>query len=261
VAQEIRAFQALIPAGTAKATPVSVDMSFPSRRVEEIEVLVPPGPRGEVGFAIGSGNVAILPYQAGAFIVADDETIHWPLERQFDSGKWTLFGYNTGQFDHTLYVRFLLNVVQLQGPPLAPGGAGQLVAPDQIVELPPVGAPPALPPLPPPPELPPPVPLPPPPPGPVLPPPPQPPGLGPPVQFDQLSLGERVGLAHIALSAVYNREPSQRELFDFANTLYSDGSNYADLVQGLALNLGNADLVAISPTHLATVVARLLTSG
>lgn len=108
MAQEIRQFQVKIPAGTAKTAGFSADMSFPPRIVTEIEVRVPPGPRGEVGFAIGSAGVPVIPYQSGTWIVTDDADIHWPLENYVDSGSWTLFGYNTGSFDHTLYVTFLL---------------------------------------------------------------------------------------------------------------------------------------------------------
>lgn len=127
MAREVRSFQVTIPAGTAKAANFSAAMSMPDREVVELEVRVPPGPRGEMGFAIGAAGVPILPYQAGAFIITDDERINWPLEEQITSGAWQLFGYNTGDFDHTVYVRFLLNV---PGQSVAQAGSAPISSQD-----------------------------------------------------------------------------------------------------------------------------------
>lgn len=125
MAREIRSFAVTIPANTPIANNFTADLSFPPRIVEEIEVEVPPGPRGEVGFSIGSSGVPIIPFQPGVFIITDNEIIHWPVQDQHDSGSWTFFGYNTGSFPHTLYVRFLLVPVQAAVSPLAPGGGAQ----------------------------------------------------------------------------------------------------------------------------------------
>lgn len=73
---------------------------------------IPPGPRGLVGFALGSAGQNIIPYNNGQWIIADDDTINWPLEDYLDSGAWQLQGYNLGQYDHTIYLRFLLDLVQ-----------------------------------------------------------------------------------------------------------------------------------------------------
>jgi hypothetical protein len=72
-----------------------------------------------------------------------------------------------------------------------------------------------------------------------------------------LSQGLKVGLAHTAISAVYNREPTQQELFDFANTLNDDGSNYNDLVQGLANQPALVQDVAGKVSDLENRVAKL----
>jgi hypothetical protein len=112
MAQEVRRFAVTIPASTAKSANFTADLSFPNRIVRELELRIPPGPRGEVGFAIGAAGQAVIPYQAGQFIVTDDEEIRWPLDGYWDSGSWTMFAYNTGRFPHTLEVRFLVDVPQ-----------------------------------------------------------------------------------------------------------------------------------------------------
>lgn len=104
------AFVITIPAGTPKATPQVTAMTFPPRNVDKILVQVPPGARGEVGFAVGSSGVAFIPFNTGAYIVTDDEIVDWPLEDQITSGSWQLTAYNTGQYAHTLTVRFLLSL-------------------------------------------------------------------------------------------------------------------------------------------------------
>lgn len=110
---EVRAFQCLIPAKTAKATPVVVSLAMPARIVRTIEITVPRGPSGLVGFALGSAGQNVIPYNNGAWIVTDDEKITWDVDEQIDSGAWQLQGYNTGQYDHTVYLRFLLDLVQV----------------------------------------------------------------------------------------------------------------------------------------------------
>jgi hypothetical protein len=126
MAQEFRRFAVTIPAGTAKSAHASYDLSFGARIVRKIEIRVPPGPRGEVGFAIGAAGQAVLPVQAGQYIVTDDEVIPWELDGFWDSGSWTMFAYNTGVFDHTLEVRFEVDV------PQEVGGAGAVVVPSLV---------------------------------------------------------------------------------------------------------------------------------
>ena len=164
MAEEFRTFDVVVPAGTAKATPQLTKLTLPVRVVDEIEIRVPPGPRGEVGFAIGSSGVQVIPMAIGSWIVTDDEEINWRLENFWDSGAWEVRAYNTGQFDHTLYLRFLLSTIGKGGPPapssissdvLNTGGPGAgTLPPAGLVELPPLVVP-ELPPLPLPPTLPP----------------------------------------------------------------------------------------------------------
>lgn len=107
-AVELRRFAATIPAGTAQASPVTVDLSIPSRIVTGVRLRVPPGPSGLVGFALASGGTHILPWGDTSWIVADDEVIDEDLANQIESGAWQLIGYNTGSYDHTIQVVFRL---------------------------------------------------------------------------------------------------------------------------------------------------------
>lgn len=111
MAIEVRAFQVTIPAGTPITTPFRQSIKFPVRKVDVLEWRVPPGPSGLMGFAVSMGGVNVLPTVPGTYIVADDEHSEWSLTDLPDSGDWQVSGYNTGVFDHTVYLRWLVDRV------------------------------------------------------------------------------------------------------------------------------------------------------
>jgi len=116
VADEIRAFQATFPAGTLQSAPLRIPLTMPVRKIDTLEILVPPGPSGVMGFAITMGGVNVIPVQAGTYVVTDGETITWPMAGYPTSGAWQITGYNTGFFDHTVYMRWLVDQVTGVGP-------------------------------------------------------------------------------------------------------------------------------------------------
>lgn len=110
MASEIRDYVFTIPAGTLDTAPATLDVSFPARVVDTLEVMVPPGPNGNMGFALQNSGVQIIPVN-DSWIIANGTTLVWPLNGYITSGSWQLSGYNTGAFDHTIYVRFLLELI------------------------------------------------------------------------------------------------------------------------------------------------------
>lgn len=128
MAVEVRSFAATIPAGTDATAPHRVDLSFPPREVDSITVRVPPGPSGTVGFALQNSDVTVIPIAGEDWIITDDEVITWQLTDQITSGSWQLIGYNTGTYDHTVYVRFALSLPP--GPDTA--GTVALVSADDL---------------------------------------------------------------------------------------------------------------------------------
>lgn len=121
MAREIRTFEVTVAAGTARADAVTTDLDMPPRVVTGIHIVVPPGPAGSVGFQVAAAGQPIIPYNPGQWIVTDNEIIDWPLAGYHDSGSWQVIAYNTGTYDHTIYVRFLLELTTDQAPaPVAP---------------------------------------------------------------------------------------------------------------------------------------------
>ena len=121
MATEVHEFTVIVPAGTPVASPLTFNLAMSPRIIDQVEVQVPPGPRGEVGFAIGQAGEPIFPFETGAWVVTDDRTLSWDLEGANTSGAWQIFAYNTGSYDHTLYIRFKTRLTGGGGPTQAPG--------------------------------------------------------------------------------------------------------------------------------------------
>lgn len=121
-------FTVTIPPGTALATPQVTDLSFPPRRVDRIEVKVPAGPKGHVGFWLGAAGTQVVPVTPGQWIVTDNEPLAWDLEGQHTSGSWQMVAYNTGHYAHTLQVRILTSFP----PTPAPSGPPTLLSPSEL---------------------------------------------------------------------------------------------------------------------------------
>lgn len=117
MAQDIQTFNVTVSAGVAIASPAITTIELGVRRVIEIRVEVPPGPRGEVGFWLGSGGVQIVPKNPGTFIITDNQHLELPIDDFFDSGSWTVAMYNTGHYPHTYQYTFLSDfVIGASGP-------------------------------------------------------------------------------------------------------------------------------------------------
>ena len=120
MAREVRQFQVTTPAGTLITAPLVTNLSMPARNVSQVRIRIPPGPSGQLGFALGSAGVRVIPYNANAWFVGDDEVLDLPLEGQWDSGAWQLQSYNQGTHPHDLLLTFYLDPVQSPGLPTMP---------------------------------------------------------------------------------------------------------------------------------------------
>lgn len=127
VARQYRDFAVTIPANTPIATPVIIDTGFGPFEVPLVEVRIPPGPNGRMGFQIAVSGTQIIPWNRGQWIVGDNESLSFPTEEFPNSGAWQVIAYNTGVYDHTIYVRYSLNpVIGSPAPPAAVPDPGVL---------------------------------------------------------------------------------------------------------------------------------------
>lgn len=129
MAVEIRTYGVTVPAQTPVSANWSQTITFPARTVDQINVRVPPGPRGQLGFSIGTSGMPLVPAGPGVWIVTDNQEIEFPLDSVPNSGSWEVFAYNTGNYPHTIYLTFLLDLVQNTTQATAPIAADALSMP------------------------------------------------------------------------------------------------------------------------------------
>ena len=115
MAHTVWSYAATIPAGTAKASPATIELDLADQVVLSIDLEVPPGPLGAMGFAIYHSGTPILPRQLAEWFVWDDHYATWTLNDVPSGGGWSVVGYNTGQYDHTLYATFHTDPVAKAG--------------------------------------------------------------------------------------------------------------------------------------------------
>jgi hypothetical protein len=116
MASEVHNFVVTVSAGTTQGAPQFTPLTIPQRVVQQINIKIPPGPRGLMGFQIGSTGTQLIPAIPGAWIITDNEKIEYPLENYIDSGSWQAIAYNTGRYNHSFYVTFLCAVPGIVAP-------------------------------------------------------------------------------------------------------------------------------------------------
>lgn len=131
MADRIELFDVTVPPATMQAAPQITALTFQDGAVERIEVVVPPGPSGLLGFQLWYSGQRIIPYRNDTFFKTDNEVINWPLNGYPTTGRWQFVAYNTDIYAHTIQVRILVNEVS-RAPaalpplvPIAPGGTAE----------------------------------------------------------------------------------------------------------------------------------------
>lgn len=103
-------FAAVIPAGTPTDVPATIPLDIDNWDLESLDLQVPAGPGGLMGFAIFNNGVQWVPAGQGQWLVWDDVQQSWPLSGQPNASGWSVVGYNTGVYDHTVVVRMHVNL-------------------------------------------------------------------------------------------------------------------------------------------------------
>jgi hypothetical protein len=101
-----------VAAGTPAATPQVTAITLPPRRVVSVHWRIPPGPMGSLGWRLTMGGAQVLPtVGSDQWLIASGESGRWDLADLPDSGKWQVTAYNTGSFQHSIYLTFMLDVL------------------------------------------------------------------------------------------------------------------------------------------------------
>lgn len=74
-----------------------------------------------MGFRVAYSGQAIIPYSGTTWIIADNESMDWTLDRYPETGDWELVAYNEDVYPHTVYLRFhVSDVANLTLPVVQP---------------------------------------------------------------------------------------------------------------------------------------------
>lgn len=121
MAYRILPFAVIIPAGTPATAPATIDLDLDNWQVEALDLEVPPGPAGLMGFQVFNNGVAWVPYGSDEWLVWDDVKERYQLTDQPNASGWAVVGYNIGTYDHAVILRFHVNpVTNSQTVPVVP---------------------------------------------------------------------------------------------------------------------------------------------
>jgi len=118
MADEIHQYTVTIPADTPKTALYVADLALGYYDIVQVDLEVPPGPAGLMGFYLARSGQPWLPWETGEYFVWDDREKEWPLDNQPTGGGWQIVGYNLDEAnDHSINVRFHVNAITATTPP------------------------------------------------------------------------------------------------------------------------------------------------
>lgn len=65
-----------------------------------------------MGWRLTAGNAQVIPFNAGAWVVADGESRQWQLDELPEGGNWQVTGYNLGNQPHSIWLEFTLSYIR-----------------------------------------------------------------------------------------------------------------------------------------------------
>lgn len=99
-------YTATIPAGTTADAPASIALPFDGYEVQQIDLEVPAGPGGNMGFYLANNGIPWIPRASDDWIVWDDFSQTYYTDDYPNASGWAVVGYNNGQYDHSIAVTF-----------------------------------------------------------------------------------------------------------------------------------------------------------
>lgn len=107
MAERVLQFTATIPADTADD--ITVAMPFDGWDIERIDLEVPAGPAGTLGFYLANNGQPWIPRSVGEYLVWDDRRESFTPTGYPTGSGWQVIGHNIGEYDHSVVVRFHVN--------------------------------------------------------------------------------------------------------------------------------------------------------
>lgn len=108
-ANQVETFTVTVPAGTPKATPVSVATAIPQGAVIGLDLIIPDGHAGLTGIQLYVAGGLALPTTIGQWISGNNDVIKIPLAGLPETGAWSAKAYNLGKYAHSFLLRFYID--------------------------------------------------------------------------------------------------------------------------------------------------------
>lgn len=102
---------ATIDGGTTIDDPETVAITLDNWIVVQVDLEVPPGPAGLMGFYLSNNGNPWIPYVAGEYFIWDDHQQSFPVTDYPTGSGWEVTGYNTGSYSHDVFVTFHVNAI------------------------------------------------------------------------------------------------------------------------------------------------------
>jgi hypothetical protein len=105
-----------IPAGTLPSAPAVIPTQFEPNAVDSIHWLFPNGCNGLVGVQIGTRTIPVIPYGGQSWIIRSGDSSGFDLSEMHTTGDWSLIGYNTGNYPHTVHLTYRVHRIVKKSP-------------------------------------------------------------------------------------------------------------------------------------------------
>lgn len=103
MADRIEITTVTIPANTVIASFQTTQADFQNGRVDRLEVRIPPGPSGLVGFRVAHSGQVIIPRRGDEWFVTDNDKLDWDLSNYPTGNAWEIDAYNIDVYEHRIF--------------------------------------------------------------------------------------------------------------------------------------------------------------
>jgi hypothetical protein len=132
------------PAGTLQSDLLSTTWILEENYLEYVDILIPDGPSGLLGFRILWAQQQVIPWGNNSFLTPNNEKIHVPVNDGITISGLVIESYNTDVFPHTINLRGLIKtltpeqqqqITTLTGSVALPGSQVQQIGQSSIDTL------------------------------------------------------------------------------------------------------------------------------
>ena len=106
---QVRQYDLTVPTTATPAAPSTFQTPLDQATdLVWLEIEIPPGARGQVGFFLASSNQQVFPFRTGTvpkWMRLDGVMPRYDLDLGISSGDWQIVAYNQGFYNHLIVVR------------------------------------------------------------------------------------------------------------------------------------------------------------